>query len=55
MKITEAEQIVRDHLGNDYTTVKLSRYWLVYRKDRQGTQTQSTSLDKAIREQEATK
>lgn len=51
MKITEAEQIVRDRLGPDYAVVKLSGYWLVWHKSRKGGQTQSKSLDKAIRDQ----
>jgi hypothetical protein len=51
MSIPQAEQVVRERLGPDYAVVKLSGYWLVWRKDRKGQQTQSKSLDKAIREQ----
>jgi hypothetical protein len=52
--IREAEARVREQLGDGYSVVKLSRYWLVWQTDAKAdTLTQSTSLDTAIRLQAA--
>jgi hypothetical protein len=52
--IREAEARVRERLGEGYSVVKLSQYWLVWQTDAKAeTLTQSTSLDKAIRDQAA--
>jgi hypothetical protein len=52
VKITDAENLVRDRLGPDYSVVNLSGWWLVYPTGRMDQQTRSKSLDKAIRDQQ---
>ena len=52
MKITEAERVVKEALGADWSVTKINRYWLIYRPDRTKA-AQHTHLDKAIEQARA--